>query len=137
MHVGTTDGKLEAELAASGRLLVHGVSLEADQVAAARKALQAEGVGCDVIRYGWLHKAPLFAEGSPYNEDCLGRCPLVKTPSDFATAPLPVTEYLYEHSFMIAPRFENECQELIDQYIEAYHKVTSSVDELLALEKDQ
>ncbi len=101
------------------------------------QALQAEGVRCDRIGYGWLHKAPLFTEGSPYNKDCLGQCPLVETPPDFAAGPLPVTEYLYEHNFMIAPRFETECQELIDQYIEAYHKVASSIDELLALEKEQ
>ena len=101
------------------------------------QAIHAEGVRCDPIRYGWLHKASLFTEGSPYNEDCLGQCPLVKTPSEFAAGSLPATEYLCERNFMIAPRFETECRELVDQYIEAYHKVTSSVDELLAFERKQ
>jgi hypothetical protein len=77
-----------------------------------------------------LHDVPLFVEGSPYQLGCLGKCPFVETPPELATGPLPGTEYLREHSFSVGPRFEVESPELIDQYIEAYRKVTASVDEL-------
>ncbi len=109
-----------------------GVSLEVFM-----RALRAEGVGCGRMGYGRLHEAPWFVEGSPYQEGCLGRCPFVETPPEFATGPLPVTEYLREHNFSIAPRFETECRDLIDQYIDAYHKVTSCVDELLSFQQEQ
>ncbi len=37
---------------------------------------------------------------------------------------------------MMAPRFEKPCNELLDQYIEAYHKVANNIDELKKYEKD-
>jgi len=49
---------------------------------------------------------------------------------------LPKTEYLRTRSFMMGPRFETDCRELIDQYIAAYHKVTANVGELHKYEKD-
>jgi perosamine synthetase len=77
------------------------------------KALKEEGVACGFCGYGRLHKAPLFTERD-----------------NFRHVELPVTEYLATHTFMMAPRFEKECPELIDQYIEAYHKVVNNADEL-------
>ena len=101
------------------------------------RALSAEGVRCGRIGYGRLHDVPLFADGSPYQEGCLGKCPYVKATAELACGPLPVTERLRTQAFSAAPRFEVECPELVDQYIDAYRKVTSAVDELRAYEKDQ
>lgn len=100
-------------------------------------ALKAEGVSCGRIGYGRLHDVPLFVEGSPYQEGCLGKCPHVKATPELVSGSLPVTEHLRTESFSVAPRFEVECPELVDQYIEAYHKVTSAADELREYEKAQ
>jgi outer membrane protein assembly factor BamB len=43
LHLGTSDGRFEAQLAASGRTLIHGIALDAAAVDAARKHLLAEG----------------------------------------------------------------------------------------------
>ena len=100
------------------------------------RAVRAEGVRCGRIGYGRLHDVPLFEEDSPYQDGCLGKCPHVKATKDLACGPLPQTEYLRTHGFGVAPRFEVECPELVAQYIEAYRKVTSSVDELLQYQKE-
>jgi len=44
VHLGTTDGEIEAELAAGGRRLVHGLALDDTACQAARGALQARGI---------------------------------------------------------------------------------------------
>ncbi len=46
VHVGTTDGRLEADLAASGSMLVHGLTHDAARLKASRSAIRAAG------RYG-------------------------------------------------------------------------------------
>lgn len=99
------------------------------------QALKAEGVVVGVIGYGRLHEAPLFIEKTPYGKGCPGRCP--HTEVEYSTEPvsLPNTEYLREHAFMMAPRFEKPCKELLDQYIEAYHKVVNNVSELKEYER--
>ncbi len=76
------------------------------------QALKAEGVMVGENGYGFLHEAALFEE----NQE--GRLPL------------PNTLYLRERAFMMAPRFEKECKELLMQYAEAYHKVCRNIDEL-------
>lgn len=76
-------------------------------------ALSKEGVTCGYCGYGRLHKAPIFAEGGAY-----GDCKSAQNPVS-----LPVTEMLAEQTIMIAPRFETRCDELIEQYAAAIHKV--------------
>lgn len=83
------------------------------------KALKEEGVSCGFCGYGRLHKAPYFTELS-----------------GFKNVDLPVTEYLGKNTFMVAPRFEKVCPDLIDQYIEAYYKVVKNVDELKKYAED-
>ncbi|MGI5855299.1 MAG: DegT/DnrJ/EryC1/StrS family aminotransferase [Candidatus Merdivicinus sp.] len=90
------------------------------------KALHAEGVRCGYCAYGRLHFAPLFMEGGAYG-DCGAR-----SKSDA----LPVTERLAVDTIMIAPRFEKECEELIRQYSEAYHKVAAHLDELVQYDRE-
>ncbi len=88
------------------------------------KALSSEGVSCGYCGYGRLHSAPLFLEGGPFG-DC-------KSPS----RSLPVTELLAHTTFLVAPRFEKECDPLINQYIDAYHKVAENIDEVLHYAKE-
>ena len=44
VHLGTTDGQIEIDLARGGRILVHGLALDAKSVAAARARIEAAGV---------------------------------------------------------------------------------------------
>lgn len=101
------------------------------------QALKAEGVRCGRIGYGRLHDVPLFAAGSPYQEGCLAKCPHVQATPELVSGSLPETEHLRTHSFSVAPRFEMDCPELVEQYIAAYRKVTSCVDELRSYEDAQ
>jgi dTDP-4-amino-4,6-dideoxygalactose transaminase len=99
-------------------------------------ALKAEGLMCGPCSYGRLHKAPLFVEGTPYGKGCPGNCPNAASDYDRKNVSLPVSEYLAASTFMMAPRFERVCRDLVDQYIEAYHKVVNNIDELKQLEKE-
>lgn len=94
------------------------------------KALKEEGVIVGVCGYGRLHKAPLFVEGDPYGNGCPGNCSHVVNNFDRTNVILPVTELLAVNTFMAAPRFEKNCGQLIEQYVEAYHKVANNADEL-------
>lgn len=89
------------------------------------KALSAEGVTCGYCGYGRLHKAPLFVQGGAY-----GDCGVHTEPLS-----LPVTEHLAEQTILIAPRFENKCPELIEQYSQAFHKVYNNMEELIKFDK--
>jgi perosamine synthetase len=89
------------------------------------KALSAEGVTCGYCGYGRLHKAPLFLQGGAY-----GDCGAHTKPTS-----LPVTELLAEQTILVAPRFENDCPELIDQYAQAYHKIANNKDELIRYDR--
>jgi len=112
--------------------LLGGVSLEVFL-----RALAAEGVICGRAGYGRLHEAPLFEKGSIYyHECCLGRCPHSRRPEEFEKPDLPNTLHLRQSAFTMAPRFEVNFKETIEQYVDAYHKVVSAVDELKAYEKD-
>lgn len=92
------------------------------------KALHAEGVACGYCGYGRLHTAPLFLEGGAYG-DCKASTPNVSTA-------LPVTEMVAKTTFLAAPRFETNCDELIDQYITAYGKVAKHIDEVISYAKE-
>lgn len=96
------------------------------------RALAAEGVGIGRMRYGHLHGNPLFTEGFPYGTKDAALSAQGHEASEFANGPLSVTEHLREYAFRAAPRLETECRELINQYLDAYHKVASAADELLA-----
>lgn len=91
------------------------------------KAFGAEGMMSGECGYGALHNEPIFAEGGPF-----GLCQ--KHDNKIS---LPVTEELAQRTIMIAPRFETDCPELIEQYSQAIHKVVNNVDELIEYEKSQ
>ena len=84
------------------------------------KALRAEGVACGYCGYGRLPHAPLFLQCGADGE-CKPLYPQ-------AEQSLPVTEHLATNTFLGAPRFETECPQLVDQYVEAYHKVVQNLD---------
>jgi dTDP-4-amino-4,6-dideoxygalactose transaminase len=90
------------------------------------KALSAEGVICGYCGYGQLHLSPLVLEGGPF-----------KAHAPRKAEQLPVTEYLGVNVFLAAPRFENDCPELIEQYAAAYHKVALHRDELEEYDRDK
>jgi dTDP-4-amino-4,6-dideoxygalactose transaminase len=90
------------------------------------KALSAEGVICGYCGYGRLHQAPFFKEGGTYG-DCGKQTEEIK---------LPVTEELGKQTFMIAPRLEKPCDELIEQYSAAYHKIAANVDALIEYNRE-
>ncbi len=88
------------------------------------EALAAEGVRVGKIGFGFLHEAPVFFEEGLYGRDH----------QDWRPSPrerLPVTEYLRDHTFMGAPRFEKAGHRgLVEAYLEAYHKIVDNADEL-------
>lgn len=104
---------------------------EGVSVATILKALNAEGVACGSCGYGRLHKAPLYTE--------LARCSFT-CPHYGKEYVLPEclenTEFLAENTFMMAPRFETEDKNVVEQYAEAFRKVADSLDELAEYEKE-
>lgn len=59
VHLGTTDGEIEASLASGGRRLVHGLALDDAALAASRRALQARGLyGLASVEKGLLDPLP-------------------------------------------------------------------------------
>lgn len=110
--------------------------LEGVSISTFLNALKEEGVMVGAIGYGRLHEAPLFLEQTPYGKGCPGKCPHIEVEYPTGPVSLPKTEYLREHAFMMAPRFEKPCKDLLDQYIEAYHKVANNVSELKEYEKN-
>lgn len=99
-------------------------------------ALSEEGVLCGTCGYGRLHQAPFYTEGGLWGGlGCPFDCP--HGPGSYLpTEELPVSEFFAEYTFMAAPRFENPCKELIDQYIAAYQKVAANGEALRQYEKD-
>ena len=89
------------------------------------QALKSEGISVGVCGYGFLHQAPFFLTKDFYSNSYPDKNPPMNEPVS-----LPKTEYLRNRSFLMAPRFEIECKDLLDQYIEAYHKVAANVGEL-------
>ncbi len=100
------------------------------------KALAAEGVICGLCGYGHLHEAKLFTDGDVHGKGCPVKCPYAAENRTSAGLSLPITEYLADAAFMLAPRFEKPCKDLLDQYAAAYHKVAANLDELKAYETE-
>ena len=93
------------------------------------KAIAAEGASCGSCGYGRLHLAPLYT-----GDGIWGGRQLIYPEGYEKGKALPITEDLAGRAFMLAPRFEKECDEHIQQYAEAYHKVLENVDELVEYE---
>ena len=95
-------------------------------------ALKAEGMTVGVCGYGRLHEAPLFTGGAPDRALPHGR---VTEHAPLPPPELPVTTRLRDSTFMLAPRFEVECPELIEAYAAGCLKVWENREALLKYER--
>jgi dTDP-4-amino-4,6-dideoxygalactose transaminase len=92
-------------------------------------ALQAEGAEVGPERYALLHKQPVFTAADPAKEGFPWRVQGPIVPPD---RHLPATEALHERLLSL-PTFPQASRELIDQYVEAFKKVTDHAEELANL----
>lgn len=92
------------------------------------KALRAEGVECTLCGFGKIHKSALFSEEPRFSNDKLVMDNIPYVNLDVS---LPKSEKIADSIFLLAPRFEKECPDVMSQFIEAYEKVFSSVDQLI------
>lgn len=88
-------------------------------------ALREEGVKYKLCGYGKYHKTSIFTEKYTYANGQTIEENVVETKIS-----LPISEYLSDNIFMLAPRFEKDCKEIIDQYIYAYQKIYQNIEEL-------
>lgn len=94
------------------------------------KALKAEGVMSKFNGIGWNHKQPLFTNNITvysYNQ--------LNDTIDRQVAELPITESIANAIFLLNPRFEQKCDEILDQYIEAYWKIWENAEALKAYDE--
>ena len=86
------------------------------------QAMNAEGAQVAAPRYPMLHQQPFFVEG---HWNSIARLENGLAQYDYKQVSLPVTES--ESQLMIRlPSFATASREFLDQYIEAFRKVTSS-----------
>ena len=94
------------------------------------EALRAEGVDADPERYDLLHREMLYRGASHYEQVTGYKWPYA-----------PMREIKYDdrdfpcavdiHSKLISlPTFTHPCRDVLDQYIEAFHKVVENADQL-------
>lgn len=94
------------------------------------KALQAEGVECDVERYVPLHLTPFYRDRQAAYEGFCAPALSPKVPVEpYKRGDLPVTEDMYER-LVALPAFTQPQFELLDQYIHAFQKVIYHVKDL-------
>jgi len=93
------------------------------------EALQAEGAKVSEERYPLLHLQPVFKERNIYGKGCPFDCPHVKKRIYYKKGDLPVTEMLHERLLRL-PAFPNAEKALLDQYVDAFRKVTENIDKL-------
>lgn len=94
------------------------------------EALRAEGVRISPERYEPLHLQPIFEERNIHGRGCPFDCPHVKRKIVYEEADLPITEKL-QRRLLALPAFPRAKRELLDQYVEAFKKVTMNFEELL------
>ena len=92
------------------------------------KALRAEGVECTLCGFGKIHKSALFTEEPRFAN---GKLIEDNVPFLNPNIVLPISEKIADSIFMLAPRFEKKCPEIMKQFINAYEKVFESKDQLL------
>lgn len=95
------------------------------------EALKAEGVRVSNFEgYRPLHLTKLFHIRDIYGKGCPWLCKHVEQIPTYSEGQLPVTEYINKILFNLSV-IPNKCpKELLDQYIEAFHKVVKHIDEL-------
>ncbi len=97
------------------------------------KALQAEGVPAGTGRAGYipLHLQPLIQEQDMYGKGCPWKCQYANPQKVYKAGDFPVAEKVYKERIML-PTFRDTTYdtELLDEYLEAFRKITENIDEL-------
>lgn len=101
---------------------------------AVQKALQAEGVDAVLWQTMPVPAQPLFQLKEGYGKGCPFRCPFYGKEIEYRTEDYPETVKLIESSLVICsepyPIFPQK-MELMELYVEAFHKVFDDIDQLL------
>ena len=93
------------------------------------QALQAEGVPVSTCRYPFLHLSPFFNGFNFNGKGCPFDCPWVKNKRYYRQGSLPITEDVHSR-LLDLPVFTEPPTGLLDQFIEAFEKVTQNIDQL-------
>ena len=99
-------------------------------------ALQAEGVEGTTERYVLLHIQPIFQERNMWGEGCPWSCPSVKNHITYKRGDLPSSEQAIEE-VLVLPTFPQANKKLLDQYIQAFKKVTEHIEEAKKIKETQ
>lgn len=116
------------------RLLYHPEQLGGLSRSKFIEALQAEGVPADSCRYSLQHLRPIFQNYDFYGKGCPFRCPHTVPREPYRLGDLPITENIYERLIAL-PVFTEPPEGLLDEYVEAFRKVTSAAERLLELQE--
>ena len=95
------------------------------------EALRAEGVDADPERYIPLHRQMLY-RGASYYEKATGyKWPYAPIREiEYKDSDFPVAVDLFTRLISL-PTFTHDCRDVLDQYIEAFHKVVENADQLV------
>ena len=97
------------------------------------EALEAEGAAMGTGYKVW-YLEPLFQDETPFGN----RYPWQMSKGDgkLGKGDLPRTEEMAD-KIIVIPTYAEPCEELLDQYSEAFHKVAASLEELRKYQEDQ
>ena len=90
------------------------------------KVLQAEGMDIRMTGTPPLHLHNLFAspDDGMFTHGCPRRCPLVKQTYSYKKGDLPLSEAFYKRIFSLPTFTFDESKRLVEQYVNAFEKVT-------------
>lgn len=95
------------------------------------EALRAEGVDADPERYNLLHRQILYRGASHYEKTTGYIWPYAPMREiDYKDSDFPTAVDLFTRLISL-PTFTHDCREVLDQYIEAFHKVVENADQLV------
>jgi len=94
------------------------------------EALVAEGVPASPCRYPLCHLEPLFNGYNYYGKGCPFNCPHAVERQKYSVGDLPITEDVYSR-LIAMPAYTEPADGLLDQIIEAFHKVSRNAISLL------
>lgn len=95
------------------------------------EALKSEGVDVGPCRYMINHLLPLYQGFNFHGKGCPYNCPHMEEYRPQGEGSLPVTEDVYRR-LLALPVFTEPPEGMLEQYVEAYHKVVKNADRLMA-----
>jgi perosamine synthetase len=94
------------------------------------EALRAEGVDAAPERYTLLHRYLLYRGASHYEKVSGYKWPYAPIREiNYRDSDFPVAVDLFDRLISL-PTFTHDCRNVLDQYIEAFHKVVENIDQL-------